>query len=633
MINLFEFINKDLVLRRAGALLFHTVGILICYWIAFMLRFDFTLSEVSTEVFIRTLPLVGASFFISVFAFGLHRGLWRFFTLRDCFITFVALLFGAVVAVFAAWYSNERSFDYYPRSVLPLTLVLLLLWEIGWRGIVRLIGDFSGRGENSDGTKRVVLVGNADEADAIMRAVQGDRDKIGKVVGVVSPAAMHEGAKLRGRPVFGNFDDIPDVVKDLSVTTLLFLPPFTAPKKIRTVMDQLTEERLSCDYHVIPGIEEMASGKVDVNRIREVALEDLLDRPEYELDFARISGQLEGRVVMVTGAGGSIGSEICCQVVLFKPSALILFENSEHHLFQIERELSQKAKELGVNLIGVAGDVRKGDSIRRAMSQVEKVHTVFHAAAYKHVDLMERNSVACFENNVFGTKVLAEIAEEAEVENFVLISTDKAVRPTSMMGASKRLAERLLMERPPSKTSFKAVRFGNVLGSNGSVIPIFQEQIAKGGPVTVTSDEVTRFFMTIPEAVELVLSAGAFREDRRIFVLEMGTAVKIDKMARRMIELSGFVPDVDIAIEYIGLKSGEKEYEELLTNDEDVVETDQDRIWVVSQEGRAEASEFNPGDLESILLDEDLSGLRNFAHSMIPGSKLLEGAAAETAKS
>jgi FlaA1/EpsC-like NDP-sugar epimerase len=272
--------------------------------------------------------------------------------------------------------------------------------------------------------------------------------------------------------------------------------------------------------------------------------------------------------------------------------------------------------------------VRRSEQLRAAIRQGGGIDLFYHAAAYKHVDLMERNALSCFQNNVVGTQAAIGVAEEEGVKDFVLISTDKAVRPTSLMGASKRLAERLVIERPARGTKCKAVRFGNVLGSNGSVIPIFRQQIERGGPVTVTSKEVTRYFMTIPEAVELVLAAGAIPEDRRIFVLEMGEAVKIDEMARRMIELSGLVPDVDIPVVYTGLKPGEKEYEELLTDDEDVVRTDLDRIWVVKKNEGEELDPVDVGHILELIDDGDEKALRAYADSLIRGSLLLKPEAA-----
>ncbi|MEM6915389.1 MAG: nucleoside-diphosphate sugar epimerase/dehydratase, partial [Verrucomicrobiota bacterium] len=493
------------------------------------------------------------------------------------------------------------------------------------RGLVRLFREArqSRRGGSEAGGKRLILFGDPEEADALLRSVQSHAGELGKVVGIISENRRHHGSKLRGVRIYANKEDVGEVVETLAATTLLFLPPFTGPRRIRRVIDSLSERKITCDYRVIPSIDELASGRISVSSIRKVAIEDLLPRVPYEIARDNLEGAIRGKKILVSGAGGSIGSEICRQLIPFQPEAVVLFEISEFHLFEVERELKARAEEAGVQLIAVAGDVRRADQLRRAMQQAGGVDLFYHAAAYKHVDLMERNPVSCFQNNVVGTEVAASVAEEEGVSDFVLISTDKAVRPTSLMGASKRLAERLLIERPVGKTSFRAVRFGNVLGSNGSVVPIFREQIAKGGPVTVTSDSVTRYFMTIPEAVELVLAAGAVHEDRRIFVLEMGEAVRIDSMARRMIELSGFIPDVDIPVVYTGLKPGEKGYEELLTDDENVVRTDLDRIWVVEKDAPGEIPPVDLGHLLELIDDIDEEGLRDYAHSLIPGSKLL----------
>jgi FlaA1/EpsC-like NDP-sugar epimerase len=429
-------------------------------------------------------------------------------------------------------------------------------------------------------------------------------------------------------PIYAGLNRTGELVKKLRASTLLFLPPFTGPGKIREVVDDLSEKQIACDYRVIPSLDEIASGRVDVSGIRRVAIEDLLYRVPYEIASDMLVHAIGGKRVLVSGAGGSIGSEICRQLLRYRPAVIVLFEVSEFHLFEIERELRSAAKEAGVELIACAGDVRRSEQLRAAIRQGGGIDLFYHAAAYKHVDLMERNALSCFQNNVVGTQAAIGVAEEEGVKDFVLISTDKAVRPTSLMGASKRLAERLVIERPARGTKCKAVRFGNVLGSNGSVIPIFRQQIERGGPVTVTSKEVTRYFMTIPEAVELVLAAGAIPEDRRIFVLEMGEAVKIDEMARRMIELSGLVPDVDIPVVYTGLKPGEKEYEELLTDDEDVVRTDLDRIWVVKKNGGEELEPVDVGLILDLIDEGDEKALRAYADSLIRGSLLLKPEAA-----
>ena len=619
--------------RRCLAFVFHLAGIAGCYLLAHLIRFDFDVPEKHWDSFYRTFWVVVASYLSCILLFGLYRGLWRFFTLRDCVMTALAFAVGTVFATGLIFVRNGLTFEDFPRSVLIVTYMLLLFWEIGGRGLVRVMRESrrqrrrqaNGR-DGEDG--RLLLLGDPEEADALLRGVQRYAADLGQVVGIISENPQHGGAKLRGVPIYSGLDRTGDLVKKLRATTLLFLPPFTGPAKIREVVDDLSEKQIACDYRVIPSIDEIASGRIDVSGIRRVAIEDLLYRVPYEIASDMLVHAIGGKRVLVSGAGGSIGSEICRQLLRYRPAVIVLFEVGEFHLFEIEREIRPVAKEAGVEVIACAGDVRRSEQLRAAIRRAGGIDLFYHAAAYKHVDLMERNALSCFQNNVVGTQAAIGVAEEEGVKDFVLISTDKAVRPTSLMGASKRLAERLVIERPARGMKCKAVRFGNVLGSNGSVIPIFRQQIERGGPVTVTSKEVTRYFMTIPEAVELVLAAGAIPEDRRIFVLEMGEAVKIDEMARRMIELSGLIPDIDIPVVYTGLKPGEKEYEELLTDDEDVVRTDLDRIWVVKKN---EGEELEPVDVGRILelIDEgDERALREYADSLIRGSLLLKPEAA-----
>lgn len=626
----YRYFEESIVLRRVLAFVFHLVGILGTYYCAFQLRFDFDVADWRWAIFRQTLPWVILSYIACILIFRLYQGLWRFFTLRDCLITAVAFSVGTLLAAVSIYLERGSSFELYPRSVLIVTGLLLLLWEIGGRGLVRLSRETAqNRRARQVNRKRVLLIGAPEEADVLLRGMQKHASELGRVVGLVSDDRQHHGAQLRGVRIYSGLDCVGEIVERLQVSTLLFLPPFTGPARIRSVIEDLSDRQLACDYRVIPSIDELASGKLSVSGIRKVAIEDLLQRVPYEIASDLLSQTLGGKKILVSGAGGSIGSEICRQLLRYGPDTIVLYEISEYHLFMIEREIAEEAKAKGVRLIACAGDVRRGEQLRAAIRAADGVDLFYHAAAYKHVDLMERNPVACFQNNVVGTQVAVSIAEEEGVKDFVLISTDKAVRPTSLMGASKRLAERLLIERPTNGTACKAVRFGNVLGSNGSVVPIFREQIARGGPVTVTSAGVTRFFMTIPEAVELVLAAGAIPEDRRIFVLEMGEAVQIDAMARRMIELSGLIPDVDIPIVYTGLKPGEKEYEELLTDDENVVRTDMDRIWVVKKNACEDVEAVDLGKVLEMLDEGDGSALREYAHGLIRGSLLFESGSVE----
>lgn len=625
MFSVNQFLTNFPVLRRILAFVFHLAGILGAYRFAYLVRFDFEIPFRHQVSYRETWLIVLLSYLACILVFRLYRGLWRFFTLRDCLVTVLAFFVGTVVAWVAVYACNGFSFEDRSRSVLIIAFLLLIAWEIGGRGLVRLIRE-TRQARPCDGKplKHLLLIGDAEEADAFLRSVQRASAELGKVVGIVSDNPHHDGSRLRGVPIYTGLDRIAELVEQKDVATLLFLPPFTGPARIRSVIDELSDRQLACDFRVIPSMDEIASGRIDVGRIRRVAIEDLLNRVPYEISTDLLVHAIEGKRVLVSGAGGSIGSEICRQLVRYRPRVIVLFELSEFHLFEIERELVPRAREAGVEIIACAGDVRRTEQLRAAIRRAGGIDLFYHAAAYKHVDLMERNPMACFQNNVLGTHVAISVAEEEGVQDFVLISTDKAVRPTSLMGASKRLAERLVIERPERGTKCKAVRFGNVLGSNGSVIPIFRRQIEQGGPVTVTSKKVTRFFMTIPEAVELVLAAGALPEDRRIFVLEMGEAVNIDEMARRMIELSGYVPNVDIQVVYTGLKPGEKEYEELLTDDEDVVRTDLDRIWVVKKNGADACAPVDIGRLLELIDEGDESALREYADSLIQGSLLLK---------
>ncbi len=622
---LFSLFRNSLIARRSFGFVFHLCGIVLCYYLAFLIRFDFRLEERFADSFRQTIGMVVAVFLILIVIFRLYQGLWRFFTFRDCVVTAGVLALGTVLVTAMVFWRTGGEFLHYPRSVPMIFFLLFLGWEIGGRGIVRLfrewrIGRIRGRGAGV--RERIIIVGDTAESDQVIRALERQEGEIGKVVAVFANARAHIGSKIHGIPIYGEGSDIGETVARLGADSIVILPPFTAPRCIKRIIDSVSAEKVNCEFRVIPSYNDIASGRIDIARIRRVEIADLLERSTHKVDYDNLRSFIKGKRVLVTGAGGSIGSEICRQIIRLEPAALILFEMSEFLLFEIERELL--AANVGGKLLACAGDVRNRDQIRRAMDLVDGVEIVFHAAAYKHVDLMERNPEACFLNNVIGTVTMAEMAEREGVEDFVLVSTDKAVRPTSLMGASKRMAERCIMERPESKTRFKAVRFGNVLGSSGSVVPIFKEQIARGGPVTVTSREVTRFFMTIPEAVELVIVAGSQAVDRRVFVLEMGEAVKIDSMARRMIKLSGFIPDVDISIVYTGLKQGEKEYEELLTDDEDVVETDLDRIWVVKNNARESSAKIDLGHLLELIDEGDESALREYAHSLIPGSRLLD---------
>jgi len=611
-------LKESLFLRRVLAFLYHIVGMVVCYLLSFFLRLDFDMGEIYGPVFVWTLPIALANYTVFTLAFGLHRGLWSFFSFRDCYRYAVAYLVASIV--FTAWIYAIFGFSFsgYPRSVIPIYYLLLLGWEVGGRGTIRLMRDFQSRTRDGAGRK-TILVGEPEECDQLVRSLVNPRLGIGDILAIISQEKRRENATLHGIPLFHGLDQVGQIAKSTDAEMVLIVPPFATPNTIKRILMSISDAGHSAEYRVIPSLKDIAEGHVDVSSLRRVEIEDLLNRKPNKFDRGIIEDFLTGQSVLITGAGGSIGSEICRQVLTYNPSKLVLFDSSEFNLFEINRELTKAYPDK--EIYACMGDVADEPDVIRAMDRAGGVDVIYHAAAYKHVHLAEENIPAVMSNNVFGTMCVAEIALQRGVKHFILVSTDKAVRPTSMMGASKRLAERTLLERPKAETSFKAVRFGNVLGSSGSVIPIFKNQIAEGGPVTVTSPDVTRFFMTIPEAVELVLMAGAVGQDRNIMVLEMGDPVKIDLLARQLIELSGLVPDKDIEIKYVGLRKGEKEYEELLTEDENVVQTAYDKIWVMEKEKK----ELKPVDLKLMhqLIQENRSDeLRQMARDLIPENRL-----------
>jgi len=620
--SLLKSLAREKLIRRIAALAWLVIGIAGAYIGAFALRFDFSLPVAYRPVLWSTLPVYLVVSVGSVIVFRLYRGLWSYFSFRDCRKHLLVFALATVISAVIVYFLRG-GFQGYPRSVFLNYLLLLLMWEIGGRLVVRSIRSSLepnlGKGKAAE---TVFLVGSLKEADQVLRTFVTDRASLGRVVGVVTDDSCSKNETIQGYRVLGRKADLAELVSERKPDSLLILPPYTAPKALAVIVEAAGKSEHPVEFRSIPSMRDLASGQLDVSSIRTVGIEDLLQREPNTFDRTPVVKQISGSRVVVTGAGGSIGSEICRQVAATSPSALVLVDHSEFSLFEIEREIVASFPSLKV--FAVTGDVKNEEHLTRAMRAAGGVDVVYHAAAYKHVHLMEQNVPSAFENNVLGSYRCADVASREGAKHFILVSTDKAVRPTSIMGASKRLAERSILERGPCPTRFVAVRFGNVLGSSGSVIPIFKKQIADGGPVTVTTEHTRRFFMTIPEAVELVLMAGAVGEDRSVMVLEMGEQVKIVDLAKRLIELSGFRPGEDIEIDYIGLRPGEKEYEELLTEDEDVVETEFEKIWMM----RNSSDHRSPVDLAKIqkfVGADDADALRELAAASISEHYLLDG--------
>ncbi|WP_455103913.1 polysaccharide biosynthesis protein [Peptostreptococcus sp.] len=440
---------------------------------------------------------------------------------------------------------------------------------------------------------RVMIVGAGEAGQMVINEINKNKGKLNRqVVALIDDNELLLGQEVCGKLVDGRVKDIPKLVKELMVDEIIFSIANISNKRKKEIIDICRST--SCYTKTIPGFLEIIDGKVDFKIIRDVEIDDLLGRDPVSLDMDKIRDYISQKNVMVTGAGGTIGSELCRQIYKYGPSKLILLDNYENNVYNVQQELLMKYdNQLDMDV--VIANIREEKRLEKVFSKY-RPNIVFHAAAHKHVPLMEANPTEAVKNNVFGTRNLLEVSDKCGVDKFVLISTDKAVNPTNIMGATKRLAEKLIqIYNENSSTDFVAVRFGNVLGSNGSVVPLFKSQIQAGGPVTVTHKDIIRYFMTIPEAVALVMQAGAMASGGEIFVLDMGDPVKIDDLARNMIRLSGFEPDVDIDIVYTGLRPGEKLFEELLMAEEGLKVTDHNKIFI----GRPQ--EFNREEIFSQL--------------------------------
>ena len=507
--------------------------------------------------------------------FRLYSSIWAFVSTSEVFRIVGAYIVLAVVGVGVFHFDGVII----PRSSMLVGFVFSFVCTVFIRFSYRLIRTAQvklNHMAHSSGLKNVMIIGAGDAGRALANEFVNSEYIRDNVVCVIDDNPVKRGKRLCGVPIVGGREDIADAVKQYKVDKIVFAIP-SAPAAVRKAILDICAET-GCEVQLLPGIYQMVNGEVSVSKLRKVDPQDLLGRDPIQVNLDEIMGYISGKVVLVTGGGGSIGSELCRQIARANPEQLIIFDIYENNAYDIQMELQRTHPEL--NLKVLIGSVRNTNRVNDVL-QTYKPDMVFHAAAHKHVPLMEDSPNEAIKNNVFGTYKMAKAAAANGVKRFLLISTDKAVNPTNIMGASKRLCEMVVqMMNRRSETEFVAVRFGNVLGSNGSVIPLFKKQIEAGGPVTVTHPDIIRYFMTIPEAVSLVLQAGYYARGGEIFILDMGEPVKIDTMARNMIRLSGYEPDVDIKVEYTGLRPGEKLYEELLMLEEGLQDTDNKRIHI-----------------------------------------------------
>ncbi|KWX75284.1 polysaccharide biosynthesis protein [Paenibacillus riograndensis] len=553
----------------------------------------------------------------SLIYFGLYRRLWQYASIDEIISVFKAIVVGAVLSFVAAFIILPERV---PLSIEVRAMETILLLVGGVRFCWRVFRN--DRINSKDTETHTLIVGAGDCGILIAREMMGPSFAHTRIVGFIDDSADKYHLSILGVPVLGNRYDIPRLVKELEIHEIIIAMPSVSRTEISEIIN--LAKATGAKLKIIPALNDLIAGKISVKKLRDVSVEDLLGREPIVADMNSILGYVHNKTVLVTGAGGSIGSELCRQISPFAPDKLLILGHGENSIYTIEMELRKSFPDL--NIVTVIADVQD----RTRMMEVFQSHSpqvVFHAAAHKHVPLMERNPAEAIKNNVFGTRNVADCADKYGAERFVLISSDKAVNPTSVMGATKRIAEMYVQSlNTSSPTKFSAVRFGNVLGSRGSVIPAFKQQIAAGGPVTVTHPEMVRYFMTIPEAVQLVIQSGSFANGGEVFVLDMGQPVRILTLAEDLITLSGYEPYKDIEITFSGIREGEKLYEELLTAEENLGSTRHNRIFI----GRPNVLSQNQLELEfkrlERVLSEDGDAIREVINQIVPMQPVAQAA-------
>ena len=574
---------KSWISRAVVILFLDVLSTCFAFFMALYIRYDFKFKDIDPmylEWMMYLVPLWCLFTFVVFYGMRLYHSIWSYFSLEEAIRIIEAYLILGPLFVLSSWILHMRM----PITFYVFGTLSALFLHLGIRFSYRILRRFVKRTESisrrldSTHSHNVMIIGGGNSGSVLIKELKNYPDANQIPVCIIDDNPAKWGRALYGVPIVGGKDDIIQKAAEYDVDTIIYAIPSVSGTVRKEYLDIAKET--GCKLRTIPGIDQLANGQVSVSQIKEVELVDLLGREPITVDNAEVFEMITGKTILVTGGGGSIGSELCRQIASHDPKQLIIFDIYENNAYEIQQELKRQYKD-SLNLVTLIGSVRNTHRINSVMQQY-KPDIVFHAAAHKHVPLMEDSPNEAIKNNVMGTYKTAKAAADAGVRKFVLISTDKAVNPTNIMGATKRICEMVvqMMERQCPDTTFVAVRFGNVLGSNGSVIPLFKKQIAEGGPVTVTHKDITRFFMTIPEAVSLVLQASYYAWGGEIFVLDMGEPVRIDDMARNLIKLSGLRPDVDIKIEYTGLRPGEKLYEEKLMAEEGMKTTKNKLIFI-----------------------------------------------------
>jgi FlaA1/EpsC-like NDP-sugar epimerase len=622
-----ETILRTIRWKRSAQILLDAFLIALSFFGAFLIRFDCRLVGHSQGLSYLNqiecfLPAVVALRLLANWYFGLYRRLWRYTGLTEIMelvlsvASVSALLF--ICRAAGLLIAGGRHLSY---GIIAIDAGLCLLLLVAPRVLRRLQTEHVQRKHwRQPFLRRAILVGAGDAGMMVLKELRRRHDLKIELVGVLDDDPSKQNSRFGHLSVLGTIDDLPRLAESLFIDQVIIAIPSAPPSKIRRIIDLC--QKAEVETRILPGLFELINGKVSVNQLRDVSLEDLLGREPVKLDTDSISHYLKDRCILVTGAGGSIGSELCRQIIRFGPRTLLLVGKGENSIYAIQQELLQRAAP--VTIIPIIADVRDEQRMHHVFAKY-RPHVVFHAAAHKHVPLMEDNVSEAVRNNVFGTRNVAELSKDFEAETFVLVSSDKAVNPTSVMGATKRMAELVIQDLAvqTDHTKYVAVRFGNVLASRGSVVPLWRQQIAAGGPVTVTHPEATRYFMLIPEAVQLILQAGGLGKGGEIFVLDMGKPVKILELATDLIKSSGLVPGEDIEIKFVGLRPGEKLYEELLTAAEGLTQTSYEKIFVGHPQLLAEdVLQESLNELRRGADQEDDRRMREALHLMAGGTVL-----------
>ncbi|EHR1327874.1 polysaccharide biosynthesis protein [Clostridium perfringens] len=590
---------------KVKALFLMSLDILIIvnsYILAFTIRFNFDFIMDKRNELILFLPVIVIIYLIMLSIFKMYKSIWTIVGIDEVAFGLIACLIATgIILITSTIISSIYYIDY---ITVLLAGLFIMIFTIGIRVSFRIYRRMISHGRvllnssNISNLEKILIIGAGSCGQLIIEEIRKQNPIKQKVIGVIDDNPSKIGTYLRGIKILGNRNKIIEISEEKNVDLILIAMPSVDGKTKKEIIEICQSTRAK--VKIIPGMYELIGGKVSLNRMRDIDLRDLLGREEVILDKKGIKDYIENKVVMVTGGGGSIGSELCRQIAKFSPKLLLILDIYENNAYELENEIISNFKNLKEKVL--IASVREEKRLENIFNEY-KPQVIFHAAAHKHVPLMERNPEEAIKNNVIGTLNVAECAHKYGAERFVLISTDKAVNPTNVMGASKRMCEMIIQAIDKnSNTEFVAVRFGNVLGSNGSVIPLFKKQIAKGGPVTLTHKKITRYFMLIPEAAQLVLQAGAYAKGGEIFVLDMGNPVLIYDLAKDLIKLSGFEPEVDIKIEITGLRPGEKLYEELLMDEEGLRKTSHEKIFIAK-----------PGEYDFEMLKLGVNALKKIA--------------------